>query len=693
MSVKYSGNYQFANSFKIGRQAPIDERFVVLTLDDLTNGTSITNPYTGLVVYVESEEDLYVLTATDAIKKNAKNIEYWKKFGLNSNKSKVIIVSSVGDLTDESIEDISKGALVYVDESQESDSEDNSGLYVLIDDDSTSINNWIKVSGAVSSDFNIDDYLSINENAPLSGNGIRITDTQESVLDYISDDNTIKADEFYTSFGLNSYDSDDSDIYDYEYITLSNGGSSYIKLFDKNGENWISMNLVDDSLGFTLSDVKVKSPDGTISDYTNETEIPVGTFVSFGSDVDFNGFDESRSNGENYIFGETGSTYENVDIYSESKIIDTYAYNNGNSVRLLTELDKESIDDRLEENADRIESINDKVDNIYNTILIDLDGEGSEEPSTLQDVIVNMNNAISKLNDIDDVYNPSEAFDDNLSMTSAHGGLEIKTVKDFKDSPMTYDQMFDAILFPTIQPTATQPSITLSYSGNRTILVGTTLPVEADFSATTNRGSVTYGTYNLVDGEKVKNPDNSYAGQPGEITYTINNGDTLWGTVSEVGTYTVKCSTTFENGGQPYDNKGNDATVAPYSSSQKTNSISITACYDVYATTSQLGVMTKQTLRAKSSWNGQVLTTIPEVDGELSVSKFRIDVPTGWVISAKQENPTKVNVYDVNVDLYKVGTTTYKDANDRDVSYDIYTRTSDTKNTLTEGVKIKITIT
>jgi hypothetical protein len=104
------------------------------------------------------------------------------------------------------------------------------------------------------------------------------------------------------------------------------------------------------------------------------------------------------------------SDYELIDIYRIEYAPEVYAYLKEIDVRVLTEDDLVMIDD--------------KIKDIANTIMIDLnkgESDGSEgdsdvEPVPLQEVIVNMNNSITKLeqtkvepdkidhNDIDDLF-------------------------------------------------------------------------------------------------------------------------------------------------------------------------------------------------------------------------------------------------------------------------------------------------
>jgi hypothetical protein len=85
----------------------------------------------------------------------------------------------------------------------------------------------------------------------------------------------------------------------------------------------------------------------------NPLVLPKETPISFGDEpVDFNGMTETRGEDPTeYIFGDTGSTYDEVDIYSTSVLPTVYAYADGEAVRVLTEGDKDDILAKIEENA------------------------------------------------------------------------------------------------------------------------------------------------------------------------------------------------------------------------------------------------------------------------------------------------------------------------------------------------------
>lgn len=427
MAKQYNNNVvKFPNGFSITTGVPIDNRTVVTSIDDLTNGTFGADAYKGMIVNIAGTCDLYVFIGQGS--RDVKKPEKWKKVGGDSSACVHAILSSVDNLTDGSIESLEKGSIAFVNNSEDTKS---NGLYILVDEDGTKLTNWVKISGEFS-----EKNIGINQ-APESGNGIRVDSTDKEILEYISSDSPIKAGEFYSSIGLNTYDEKDGKVAP-KYITLKNDKGTKIVLFDGKGDDegndqcWIAIALAegDDS----LTPIHIKSKYGTVQEYVQEDPIkpiPNGVQVSFGKDVDFTGWTETRGGEDTkYTFGVDGSTYEDVDIYSKKPVVNVYAYSNGERIRVLTEADKIDLEDR-------ISNVEEKLDNLAETIMVDPDGDGSEESTSLQNVIINMNNAINKLEEINIEF-AEESDIDNMDESDLRqeAVVNIKTLKYFRDKLM-----------------------------------------------------------------------------------------------------------------------------------------------------------------------------------------------------------------------------------------------------------------
>lgn len=260
---------------------------------------------------------------------------------------------------------------------------------------------------------------------------------------------------------------------------------------------------------------------------------------------------------------------------------------------------------------------------------------------------------------ITDVYNTNA---EDSWVTEKVGGLPSTSATTMKTK--TVSEVLDMILYPTKQPTKTDPSVTLTYGGSLSTLikVGTTLPSKSDFTATVSKGTLTY---------KNAAGDTNYAGEPGDEVFYINDGDTLWGTSSGEGTYTVKCVVPFAEGSKPLDNKGGESTLDAYAGGDVTsNTISFVSVYPIYSNTSAIKTMTEQTLLNYNS-NVSIDLSIPdEIDGTLD--KFRFSLPYNVGIVSVYQFNTLTKAFDISIKVESDGTETRNS-----MTYNKYVRTKD----------------
>lgn len=363
MATKYTSTIN-VKPFNVTLAQPIDVRMVVEYIDDLKPASYLKTTYVGMVVYVLEDSSLYVcynkpVRATQSLT----NVEDgWRKV---DNDYSTRIVENESNLTDgTTIKFPYQGMMAYV--------TSNDSLYVLLTKgiaNAKDINNWRKISVTPSSSL---DKVGINV-APEGGSGFKIAENKDVVVeDYINVENFIKGKYFYTSKGVNSFDTDLN--FTYDSLRLSKGSESYIELYTK-GDNWIAINDPDNSLGLSELSGKIITKEMT---------------VCFGVDIQF-------ADGWTISYGDVSrpfveSDYELIDIYRSEYSPEVYAYLKDIDVRVLTE--------------DDLVMINDKIGNLANSIMIDLGEDGSDsdlgdseedKPVPLQQVIVNMNNAITKL--------------------------------------------------------------------------------------------------------------------------------------------------------------------------------------------------------------------------------------------------------------------------------------------------------
>ena len=370
MAIKYTGDITLAK-FNAKTAHPADVRTVVDYVSDLKTTALLNKIYEGIVVYVVEDSSLYVCYKKPSPPILTNVEDAWRKIDTG-----VRIVKTETNLTDGTIMFPYQGIMAYV--------TSESALYIFMEKGASkanNIDNWKKISATSSA--SLVDKVGINV-APEGGSGFKITENKKVIIeDYVNVDNYIKAGYNYTSKGVNSFEADSNFIYD--SVKLSKGGDSYIELY-ANGDNWMMVYDEDNSLG--LSELSGKT-------------FPKETFVCFGVDIQFTD-DWTISYGEeSRLF--VDSDYYLIDIYRSENAREVYAYLEGEELRMLTEDDLVTIDDR--------------IDNLANSILIDLgetpsepgESDGSDLPGEsdgdtdisttvpLQQVIVNMNNSINKL--------------------------------------------------------------------------------------------------------------------------------------------------------------------------------------------------------------------------------------------------------------------------------------------------------
>lgn len=363
----YAGSIDSSTIKKAKRfdiQSPYDVRTVVQNYNDLFNSTvySRSELYLGMPVVVLETYDLYVLTKIPGKKDDFATTIQWKKVSyadadfINKlpyyqEKLGARVVDSVDDLTDSNLDTPYVGMFaVVIDDS--SDSSDENGLYVLKNLPNTTASNWYRVTGG---ELKVNDVVTFDGSAPKAGSGFSIENEGEYIEeDYV--DIKLEAGKLYTSNGINSYaENGGSKLEGVGYITLSNGGSSFIKLFSSEHSDWIQLSLTDDSLGFTKDDVRYVVNGEEVNMSSTGLVLPKGALISFTKDVQLRGMTETRgSDSTEYIFGTNpGSDYEDVDIYTPNVLPTVYAYSNNTKVRVLTEGDRADIINKISENSFR----------------------------------------------------------------------------------------------------------------------------------------------------------------------------------------------------------------------------------------------------------------------------------------------------------------------------------------------------
>ena len=304
---------------------------------------------------------------------------------------------------------------------------------------------------------------------------------------------------------------------------------------------------------------------------------------------------------------------------------------------------------------------------------------------------------VDRLDDLEkdgEKYKPSQSLIDATDLTSdVHGGLGSHNAAWFKEQGYTYSQMFDAILFPTVKPTMTAPSLSWKdYSTSYNKLVGS----DITSLILTNDNIANYVTPNLGSWSLDINSNMTASNGCGTIKVSTTGSpvDNEDGTYS-MGTSTIKYQAyaKFDAGDDPKDNKGNVCTGEGYYSESNiyTSAAYIYPYYNFYATTNQNnpGELVLQTV-IKSAGISTVTTTQGKITlaPHTSATPWKIRLPkalqTLWMLNTSNG---KYEVIEMSGNAPKMWKYEQETTKENGINYHVYTYIGSDNNSANIQIK------
>ena len=339
--------------------------------------------------------------------------------------------------------------------------------------------------------------------------------------------------------------------------------------------------------------------------------------------------------------------------------------------------------------GDNIASMSEIVDQLKN--LQEIIGQKYSDGSDSETIV-------GRLEDLErdgEIYKPSQSLIDATDLSSSvHGGLESHTAAWFKEQGYTYSQMFDAILFPTVIPTMTAPSLSWkNYSTSYDKLVGTDI---TSLVLTSNNISE-YIDANLGSWSLDINSEMTASNGCGTIKLStsgspIDNGDETY----SMGTSTIKYQAyaMFMDGDDPKDNKGNVCVGMGYynnNSNKYSPSVYIYPYYNFYATTDQNlpGVLKEQSVIRKSG-----IETVTTTQGKMYLAPHTSDKPwklrlpktlqTLWMLNTSNG---KYEIIEMSGDAPKMWKHEQETVSENGIKYHVYTYIGSDNNSANIQIK------
>lgn len=290
-------------------------------------------------------------------------------------------------------------------------------------------------------------------------------------------------------------------------------------------------------------------------------------------------------------------------------------------------------------------------------------------------IIVSFSDGSTKEIEIGSGKYESKIEDKSIAMTSAYGDF-IKGTTVGQLEGKTYDELFDGILFPTVNPTFSAPSASISLKNyTSTQEVGATAPTSANFTTSFNAGAINLNGSKQANRAGAQDSENSYI-------YVGNQNQELPETVA-LGNTSYYYHAAYAEGPQPKNNKGVDYSTPLAAGSVNSGAAAVNGTYPWFASTATATAENPVVKQSLVAWN----TTV----GAMSTGNFTVQ-PSGTltqVFKLPRQLKTLQQLNTVSGAMDTIGTGDYTettetiDINGNEQTYYVYTYNGSTRGEVT----------
>ena len=269
----------------------------------------------------------------------------------------------------------------------------------------------------------------------------------------------------------------------------------------------------------------------------------------------------------------------------------------------------------------------------------------------------------------------SKIEDKTIAMTSAYGDF-VKGTTVAQLEGKTYDELFDGILFPTVNPTFSAPSASIKFNGYSSPQeVGAAAPGEGNFTVSFNAGAINLNGSKQANRAGAQDSENSYI-------YVGNQNQELPETVA-LGNTSYYYHAAYAEGPQPKNNKGVDYSTPLAAGSVNSGAATVNGTYPWFASTATATTESPVVKQSLVAWN----TTV----GAMSTGNFTVQ-PSGTltqVFKLPRQLKTLQQLNTVSGAMDTIGTGDYTettetiDINGNEQTYYVYTYNGSTRGEVT----------
>lgn len=266
----------------------------------------------------------------------------------------------------------------------------------------------------------------------------------------------------------------------------------------------------------------------------------------------------------------------------------------------------------------------------------------------------------AKLDSLDPTASGSyeSSLDPSVATVEKLGGINAGTTV-AQLTGKSYDEIFDTLIFPTVNPTFTAPTASISLKSYQNIQeIGANAPTEANFNVSFNAGAIT------LAGKKQNNRAGAQDMEASKILYSSSKVESLPEKVV-AGAMDYYYRAAYAEGPQPKDSKGNNYQTPLAAGSVDSSKATVTGYRAAYAGLVSTNTITEEVIKGMTKTVSAKKTI--KVSGPISEQYICFSAPAGWTVSNIKDS----NNFDVT-SSYTTSTVEVTGLDGQAVNYTVY---------------------
>lgn len=269
-------------------------------------------------------------------------------------------------------------------------------------------------------------------------------------------------------------------------------------------------------------------------------------------------------------------------------------------------------------------------------------------------------NTFAKLDSLDPTASGSyeSSLDPTVATVEKLGGIAAgTTVKQLTGK--SYDEIFDTLIFPTVNPTFTAPSASISLKSYSNIQeIGADAPTAANFNVGFNPGAIT------LAGKKQNNRAGAQDVEASKILYGSTKVESLPSKVT-AGAMDYYYRASYAEGPQPKDSKGNNYQTPLAAGNVDSGKVTVSGYRAAYSGLVSTNAITEDVIKGMTKTVSAKKAI--KVSGPISEQYICFAAPKGWAVSNIKDS----NNFDVT-STYTTSTVSVTGLDGQAVNYTVY---------------------